>query len=175
MKRILMVLGLMVVMSGVMFGASTETAINLLVTPVVTLQLTAGPTYYDFGSVDVDRSTASTSALVLTNGLASPNQYLYLIREDTPDAPHVGYLWWGVREQHGVRTAVLYFVGILEPYRRRGYATQALRLLERDVADRGLQAVRLYVFGHNTGAWALYEKMGYAAVSLTMAKRVEQA
>jgi ribosomal protein S18 acetylase RimI-like enzyme len=73
-----------------------------------------------------------------------------------------------------VRTAVLYFVGILEPYRRRGYATQALRLLERDVAKRGLQEVRLYVFGHNAAAWDLYEKMGYAATSLTMSKKVGQ-
>ena len=29
----------------------------------------------------------------------------------------------------------------------------------------------LYVFGHNTRAWALYEKMGYAVVNATMDKK----
>jgi len=64
-------------------------------------------------------------APVLSDGLASPNQFFYTIREDTPEARHVGYLWWGIREQYGTRTAMLYFVGGFGPYRRRGYATQA--------------------------------------------------
>ena len=45
---------------------------------------------------------------VLSNGVASPHQLFFLIHDDTPDARHVGYLWWGVREQHGTRTAVLF-------------------------------------------------------------------
>jgi len=32
--------------------------------------------------------------------------------------------------------------------------------------------IRLYVFGHNTPAWTLYDKLGYAPVSLTMAKLI---
>jgi ribosomal protein S18 acetylase RimI-like enzyme len=111
---------------------------------------------------------------VLSNRLASPNQFFFLIREDTLDEP-VGYLWWGIREQHGTRTAVLYFVGIFERYRRRGYATQALRLLDELVRQAGLGEIRLYVFGHNARAWPLYEKMGYTVVSATMAKKIEQS
>ena len=95
-----------------------------------------------------------------------------LIHDDTLDEK-VGYLWWGIREQHGTCTATLYFIGIFEPYRRRGYATQALRLLEEQVREAGLDEIRLYVFGHNTRAWSLYEKMGYRVVSATMAKRIE--
>lgn len=112
-------------------------------------------------------------APVLTNALASPNQFFYLLHGDLPEATHVGYLWWGIREQYGIRTAVLYFIGVLQPYRRRGYATQALRLLEREVREQGLAEIRLYVFGHNTRARVLYEKVGYAPVSLTMAKQIE--
>ena len=55
-------------------------------------------------------------APVLSDGLASPNQRFYTIREETPEARHVGYLWWGVREQVGTRTAMLYFVGVFEGY-----------------------------------------------------------
>jgi ribosomal protein S18 acetylase RimI-like enzyme len=68
--------------------------------------------------------------------------------------------------------ANLYFVGVFEGYRRHGYATQALRLLEQEVWQAGLDEIRLYVFGHNSGAWHLYQKMGYAPVSLTLSKRV---
>jgi ribosomal protein S18 acetylase RimI-like enzyme len=89
---------------------------------------------------------------VLSNGIASPHQFFFLIHDDTPDARHVGYMWWGVREQHGTRTAVLYFIGIFEPYRRRGYATQALCLLEEQIKKVDLDEIRLYVFGHNKRA-----------------------
>ena len=109
---------------------------------------------------------------VLSDRLASPMQSFFLIHDDALDEK-VGYLWWGIREQHGTRTAMLYFIGIFEPYRRRGYATQALRLLEEQVREAGLDEIRLYVFGHNTRAWSLYEKMGYTVVSATMAKRIE--
>jgi ribosomal protein S18 acetylase RimI-like enzyme len=66
----------------------------------------------------------------------------------------------------------VYFVGIFEPYRRRGYATQALCLLEEGVRKAGLDEIRLYVFGHNTPAWALYERTGYAPVSATLGKKI---
>jgi ribosomal protein S18 acetylase RimI-like enzyme len=113
-------------------------------------------------------------APVLSDGLASPNQRFYTIREETVEARHVGYLWWGIVERYGTRSAMLYFVGVFEPYRRRGYATQALRLLEERTREEGLGEIRLYVFGHNAGAWALYRELGYAPVSLTMAKQVGQ-
>jgi len=108
---------------------------------------------------------------VLFNRLASPHQFFFLIQEDALNE-QVGYLWWGMREQYGIRTAVLYFIGIFEPFRRRGYATQALRLLEEGVRKAGLDEIRLYVFGHNTSAWALYGKTGYVPVSATLGKKI---
>lgn len=110
------------------------------------------------------------TALVLTNRLASPDQFMFTIFDDALDA-RVGYLWWGVRELSGIRVANLYFIGIFEPYRRRGYATHALRLFEENARAAGLNEMRLFVFGHNARAWKLYEKMGYGVVSATMAKR----
>ena len=55
-------------MAGDMMAASTDSVnINLLVTPVVVTDLSVAPTFYDFGSVDVDISTSSLTALVLSN------------------------------------------------------------------------------------------------------------
>ncbi|MBN1581256.1 MAG: GNAT family N-acetyltransferase [Anaerolineae bacterium] len=109
---------------------------------------------------------------VLSNRLVSPNQFFYLVREETLDA-HVGYLWWGMVERYGTRTAMLYFIGIFEPYRRLGYGTQTLRLLEAQVKNAGLETIRLLVFGHNAHAWALYEKMGYTAITAMMGKKID--
>jgi ribosomal protein S18 acetylase RimI-like enzyme len=109
-------------------------------------------------------------APVLSDRLASPDQFFFALREADADARHVGYLWWGVCELGGRRVANLYFVFVFEPYRRRGYATQVLRLLEEQVRQQGLVEIRLYVFGHNTRASSLYRKMGFAPVSSTMGK-----
>ena len=111
------------------------------------------------------------TALVMTHRLASPDQFMYTIHDDVLGAP-IGYLWWGVRELSGIRVANLYFIGIFEPYRRRGYATQALRLFEEQARAARLAEIRLFAFGHNTRALNLYAKMGYLDVSKTMAKRI---
>ena len=63
----LMVVGLVGMTVGTLMAASTDTYINLYVTPVVTTSLTISATYYNFGSVNVRTTTGSVSALTLTN------------------------------------------------------------------------------------------------------------
>ena len=64
----LMVVGMLGVMAGMGEAAVTDDVkINLFITPVVITSLTVSPTYYYFGSVNVDSSTGSITALVLTN------------------------------------------------------------------------------------------------------------
>ena len=64
-----MVVGMMGMAAGkVMAQASTDTGyINLLITPVYTVDLDISPTFYNFGLVSVQQSTCSVSALLLTN------------------------------------------------------------------------------------------------------------
>ena len=81
-------------------------------------------------------------------------------------------MWYGVRHQGGRATIVLYDLVILKEYRRKGYGAQVLRLLEERVKELGLDEIRLYVFGHNHPARALYKKTGYVATSLTMVRRL---
>ncbi len=64
----LMVVGLVGMMAGPVMAQSTDSAnVNLLVTPVVVVQLSVSPTYYDFGDVDVGVSTCSVTALTMSN------------------------------------------------------------------------------------------------------------
>jgi len=61
--------GIMGLMAGAAMAAgSTDSVnINLLVTPLVRVDLNASPTYYNFGSVPLKTSTCSVTALTLTN------------------------------------------------------------------------------------------------------------
>ena len=65
----LLVMGVVGLMAGTaMAVTSTDSAdVNLLITPVVICDLNVSPTYYNFGSVRVKKSTCSVTALVLTN------------------------------------------------------------------------------------------------------------
>jgi len=106
--------------------------------------------------------------VLLPDGLSTPNQFLYAIEneENTP----VGYMWFGAREEGQVRFAALYELVIFEKYRRRGYASQALLVLEAKVREQGMNQIILHVFGHNQSARALYRKYGYVERNVTMVK-----
>ena len=110
------------------------------------------------------------TALMLTNRLAAPDQFILAIHDDALDAM-LGYLWWGVGELSAIRVANLHFISILESYRRHGHATQALRLFEEKARETGLTEMRLFVFRHNARTLNLYTEMGYYDVGKTIAKR----
>jgi ribosomal protein S18 acetylase RimI-like enzyme len=84
-------------------------------------------------------------------------------------------IWFAVQEHAGRKIAYVYDVGIRPQYQRRGYATEAFAGLEGEVRARGLSGVGLHVFGHNPGARALYEKLGYETTNIHMFKKVPRA
>jgi GNAT superfamily N-acetyltransferase len=110
---------------------------------------------------------------LLPAGLDTPDQYLFSIR-DPAQGQQVGYLWFGIRDDGARPFVALYDVLIFEVFRRQGYGTQALQALEQRARERGFDEIRLHVFGHNHAARALYEKGGYAATNVTMAKRLKE-
>ena len=107
----------------------------------------------------------------LSEGLASPNQYLLMITlEDSGEK--VGELWWGIEEHAGNRFAALNDFVIYTAYRRRGLGQAALLAMEKLVHQEGLTTILLHVFGHNEAAWTLYRKMGYVERNVTMKKEL---
>lgn len=67
---------------------------------------------------------------------------------------------------------MLYNLTIFEEYRRRGYASEALSVLEDWAREQGMAGIILHVFGHNHSARALYRKSGYVERNVTMVKKV---
>lgn len=108
---------------------------------------------------------------LLPDGLASKKQYLFSIEDDALGAK-VGMIWFAVDDTRPVHSAFVYDFQIYAEFRRRGYATQALRAVEEKVKELGVEKIELHVFGHNVAARALYEKVGYEIAGVYMAKKL---
>jgi RimJ/RimL family protein N-acetyltransferase len=108
---------------------------------------------------------------LLPEGPATQGHFLYSVRDDSTDAD-VGIVWFALRNPGVGRSVWIYDIIIKENFRRKGYASRTLELVEDRARELGAKSVELHVFGHNHGARALYEKMGYTETSLTMAKQV---
>ena len=111
---------------------------------------------------------------LLPEGSATQGHLLYSVRDDSVGA-EVGTVWFALRDSGVGRSVWIYDIIIHEDFRRRGYASRTLELVEERARDLGAKSVELHVFGHNHGARALYEKLGYNETSITMAKRVGAA
>lgn len=108
---------------------------------------------------------------LLPDGPATPKQHLYSIVEVDGGTP-VGVIWFA--EEEGRGSAFIYDLMIFEPYRRRGYAGQAMRAIEPLVRALGLDHVGLHVFAVNAPARALYQKLGYFETNVIMRKDLTQ-
>ena len=116
----------------------------------------------------LEQSTKQFQQL-LPDGVATPNQYLYMV-QDADTGVKVGILWFAVQKQGGQQIAFVYDVEIDPAFRRQGYGRQAFHALEGQVRALGLATIGLHVFGHNHGARALYESLGFVPTNINMRK-----
>jgi RimJ/RimL family protein N-acetyltransferase len=109
---------------------------------------------------------------LLPDGVRTADHHLFNIVA-AEAGEKVGILWFGVQARGGARRAFVFDVRIYEPYRRRGYATQAFQALEARAREMGLARIMLHVFAHNEGARALYERLGFEVASYNMSRTLE--
>jgi len=112
-------------------------------------------------------------AQLLPNGVETPNHYLRTVHDAGVDG-RVGEVWYAFQQQESWPQLFLHWIGIDEPYRRRGYASEVLRQLELEAGRRGAVRIALHVFGDNATARTFYERMGYQATNILMAKRLSR-
>ena len=117
-----------------------------------------------------DRAAREVEGLLPERTLTR-DHYLYSVRDESVPA-EVGILWISPRNSGTGRTLWIYDVIVHEGFRRRGYARRIMHLVEDKARELGAAKVELHVFGHNHGARALYEKLGYTPTSIVMAKLV---
>lgn len=125
----------------------------------------------DWDLTDAMERARSEFQCLLPNGLMTEHHHLLSIVE-TNIGSVVGTMWIQERQRGAKRTAHLLDLFIVEPYRRRGFARQAMLLLEERARFLELNEVTLHVFGHNTAARALYENLGFKVIDLSMVKSI---
>jgi ribosomal protein S18 acetylase RimI-like enzyme len=108
---------------------------------------------------------------LLPEGPFTRNHFLFAVTDDSIPA-EVGIVWFALTDSGVGRSVWIYDLIIHENFRRRGYASQTLSLVEQRAAKLGATSVGLHVFGHNKGAQALYKEQGYNTTSITMAKPI---
>ncbi len=87
-----------------------------------------------------------------------------------PGKRHVGLIWW---HQDLFRAqAYVYYVFVAAAFRRRGLAREALLEVRSQAARAGCSRLTLNVFAYNTGAIALYEKLGFRPLSMHLSQRI---
>jgi ribosomal protein S18 acetylase RimI-like enzyme len=105
---------------------------------------------------------------ILADGLATADQWIYVIDEDGVDR---GYLWLAGRPgAGGGRHCFVYELRVCEDARGRGLGRKAMELAERVARERGLDRIELNVFGGNDVARGLYRSLEYAEVAVYMGK-----
>lgn len=105
---------------------------------------------------------------LLPQGCRTANNYLFNILDE--HAGTVGTAWVAAIEQAGKPIAYICDVRIRPESQRKGHATRALAAIEDEAHRLGLCGIGLHVFGHNAGAQALYEKLGYRPTNISMFK-----
>jgi GNAT superfamily N-acetyltransferase len=107
-------------------------------------------------------------AQILPEGSATPGQFLWTVRDSAGD--DVGILWVGTERRRG--HAFIYDIEMAGDRRGQGLGTAAMLALEQWARSNGIATIGLHVFGHNTGAWQLYKRLGYVETSVQMEKRL---
>ena len=112
-------------------------------------------------------------ATLLPQGTATPGHYLRAI-VSLPREEEVGRIWYArtTRGEGGPPHLFIYDLLVLESQRGHGYGEAALRALEPVARGLGVDRIALHVFGHNSGAIRLYERVGYRPTNILMSKAV---
>ena len=105
---------------------------------------------------------------LLPHGIDTPDHFLMTMVDAQQRA--VGVLWFAIVQRLDQRVAYVYDVTVAQPYRRQGHAARAFLALQDDAKQRGLAGIALHVFGQNTGARAMYDKLGFAPTNLNLFK-----
>lgn len=130
--------------------------------------------YAQIKELSIEEARSQTGLQIealLPNGYTTPDVFIGFIRNGDQN---IGYIWY-IHEKRKQYT-FLADIEIFLEYRREGFGTLALKLLEKEVTSLGFKAIILHVFRHNFPAQELYEKLGYIVIQevdtgFNMAKR----
>ena len=104
-------------------------------------------------------------------GATSDHHFWWLV--DAGNGRRVGELWAGVRRSAARVEVWVYQVAVRPEFRRRGYGSAAFARLESWARAGGADSLGLNVFGWNTAARGLYDRLGFQPLALQMRKALD--
>jgi ribosomal protein S18 acetylase RimI-like enzyme len=108
---------------------------------------------------------------LLPKGLQTRGHYFYTVRESAQGAD-VGVIWLGTSLDSSRPTGSIFALEIHEPFRRQGYARQAMDQLEEIAQGMGLKQLGLHLFVRNEAGRALCDSLGYTVSGVNMGKEL---
>lgn len=123
--------------------------------------------FVDSGILDLEAALKRAEvqfAQLLPDGLDTPGHSLLSAFDGDTE---VGMTWLFAGEPDA-STMFVYDFQVDETMRRRGLGRRLMEAVVADARARGMAAIALHVFGHNTGARALYEQAGFEVTSVNM-------
>ncbi|MBI4196962.1 MAG: GNAT family N-acetyltransferase [Deltaproteobacteria bacterium] len=108
---------------------------------------------------------------ILPRGQETPSHFLFSLLENATQKK-VGSIWYGVIQEGAEWQGYLYEIFIEEPFRNKGYASDALRMMEEELKKIGIKKIGLHLFSDNIKALQLYRQLGYREKVLTLFKEL---
>jgi ribosomal protein S18 acetylase RimI-like enzyme len=112
---------------------------------------------------------ASQMESLFPGGKPSAQQLVYVLEVE---GERVGELWLCDRDDSFQHSLFIYFVGVDEAHRGKGYGKAAMDLAEAEARRLGVGRVALNVFGRNEVARNLYRSLGYEENAVAMSKKL---
>ncbi|MFB1100231.1 GNAT family N-acetyltransferase [Terribacillus sp. JSM ZJ617] len=92
----------------------------------------------------------------------------HVVCEDKKE--NVGIIWYNIQPERD--RIFIFHIYIFETFRKRGYASAALTLLEEVAKKEGIGTIALNVFANNADAQHVYSRLGYETVSMVKTKKL---
>jgi ribosomal protein S18 acetylase RimI-like enzyme len=113
----------------------------------------------------------ASNAESLPQGLNTPG--MLMLMAVRPDGEAIGRVWIGLNHPRGTADcAFLYDIEVDAGRRGQGLGRALLEAAERVIAEHGVGALELNVFGNNPAAIALYGSAGYRVTTQQMRKHL---
>ena len=95
---------------------------------------------------------------LLKEGVNTTDHFLFTINQDEIS---IGSIWFSKIQKKQKYIAFIFYVGIDENLRGKGFGTIAMKMIEIEIKKIGLKIIRLHVLKNNLSAIKMYNKLGY--------------
>ena len=115
---------------------------------------------FHFAYQDANKQAIKEFTGILPHGLQTENNFPMAIVEEN-SGETVGFICVLHKGENDNKMSYIYNLSICEAKRRKGYATESLKLVENEAVEAACLVSILFVKDSNKGARALYHKCGY--------------